>query len=411
MLPTINGKDILNCNENDFNIILDNTDYAESGYIDYKTNFSLLEYSKGDSNRNKALAEFRSDVCSFANADGGYLIYGIREDKGIAKEIIGIDILDDNTEKFQLERKNNLNTIMPKMPQILFNFVKLHNGKYLVVIFVKSDFYAPYIHIENEINYQIFKRVGNSKKSIGYTELKRMFNNSLSIENEILNYRQSRIHYFYNLSDTENNKYSQFLLLHIIPDTFMDSTHRKNLFVKYKKANTNFQQIFNSYGCSSWPIPNVDGLRFTSYHMYEECQLTNDCIAEAFEPLRDLINIGYRPDIYPNGFFAHVAVWENIDNCVRTYIEKMKTILDTQRIFVGISVIGCKDVVSEQAIGLSGNVLIDRNTIICHPIVVDNIHEDDAVELSMKMLQIEFLLSLGVKSNSTLKALIDEVYQ
>ncbi|HHT53507.1 MAG TPA: ATP-binding protein [Clostridiales bacterium] len=42
------------------------------------------------------MAEFWKDVCSFANTEGGYLIIGIREDKGKPQEIIGIDISNDD---------------------------------------------------------------------------------------------------------------------------------------------------------------------------------------------------------------------------------------------------------------------------------------------------------------------------
>lgn len=46
MLPTINGKSLLECSECDFEDIIDNPDYRENEYIDYKRNFSILEYSK-----------------------------------------------------------------------------------------------------------------------------------------------------------------------------------------------------------------------------------------------------------------------------------------------------------------------------------------------------------------------------
>ena len=45
---------------------------------------------KGDIAQKKS--EFRSDVCTYANTEGGYLIFGISDNNGCASEIYGIDI-------------------------------------------------------------------------------------------------------------------------------------------------------------------------------------------------------------------------------------------------------------------------------------------------------------------------------
>ena len=47
-------------------------------------------------------------MCAFANAEGGYLIIGISDDNGCASELCGIDIPDDDLDKFELDRRNDL---------------------------------------------------------------------------------------------------------------------------------------------------------------------------------------------------------------------------------------------------------------------------------------------------------------
>jgi hypothetical protein len=96
MLPIINGKQLFDCNEDDLSVLIDNPDYRENEYLDYKVNFSFLEYQRGNSQREKHIFEFRSDVCSFANANGGYLLYVISDQKGMASTIIDIEIPDGN---------------------------------------------------------------------------------------------------------------------------------------------------------------------------------------------------------------------------------------------------------------------------------------------------------------------------
>lgn len=121
-------------------------------------------------------------MCSFANSDGGYLVFGISDNSGCASELVGVEISDDNTDKFELDRRNNLSNIYPKTPHVDFHFVKLENGKYVVIIYIKRDGFAPYVYVEDENNYRIFKRTGNKKQTVTYSELKNMFNQSISLE-------------------------------------------------------------------------------------------------------------------------------------------------------------------------------------------------------------------------------------
>ena len=46
MLPTINGKPLSECSLEDFRETLDNPDFKESEYLDYKKTFSILDYDK-----------------------------------------------------------------------------------------------------------------------------------------------------------------------------------------------------------------------------------------------------------------------------------------------------------------------------------------------------------------------------
>ena len=164
MLPTINGKSFLEVTEDDLKVLVENADYRESDYIDYKRNFAFLEIAK--EKKQEKIAEFRSDVCAFANSEGGYLIFGVSDENGCASEIPGIDIPNDDTDRFELDRRNNLMPINPRPPYLKFHFVKLGNGKYVVIIYVKHDSFAPYTHVVDEKYYNVYKRSGNRKQII-----------------------------------------------------------------------------------------------------------------------------------------------------------------------------------------------------------------------------------------------------
>lgn len=407
MYPTINGKSFMDCTEEDLQVLLENPDYRENEYIDYKRNFSFLEMDKRNPKRLEHIAEFRSDVCAFANAGGGYLIFGISDENGMAKEIVGIDIDANNTDRFELDRKNNLSPILPKIPSIQFKFVPLINNRYVVILFVRRDAYTPYVHIEEEKNYKIYKRVGNGKTTMAYLELKNMFNQSLSIEEAVQEYRQKRIDFFRNQEDTEDCRYSKFLLLHIIPDTFVDSTYRKNLFVWTKQnPGHGFSRIFSEASCTEGIKPSVDGLRFLSYHNDAEGLLNNNGIAECYWVVSKYIRA---LDRFTDGYFPSQYFLEMIQGIVNEYIVRMRPILETKRLFIALSLVGCKGLVTEVGTWTSQQSSIDRNTIICNPITIEDIDDEDGVSKAMKWLQIEFALSLGISDNAKLQQLIKEV--
>src|SRR3972149_8731455 len=90
---------------------------AESRLIEYKRIEGKLDLSseRQESKPFSPKVEFLLDVCQFANAEGGDLIYGIEQDRnGAASKITGF--VEDNPD--QLERRINdiiLSGIKPRI--------------------------------------------------------------------------------------------------------------------------------------------------------------------------------------------------------------------------------------------------------------------------------------------------------
>lgn len=405
MLPKINGKDLLDCTEDDFCEIIDNLDYRENEYLDYKEMVHVLAIRRENKNAvANAKAEFRSDVCSFANANGGYIIYGIEEDsKSVPKEIKGIEIKNDDTDKFELDIKNWLQTIRPRIPNYKISFLKLKNGKYIVVLYIYHDFFAPYIHLEDNKNYRIYKRVGNSKVVVGYSELKNMFTTSLSLEKEVERFRRERIDNYKAQADYDNQQYSQFLMLHIIPDTFLDSNYNSPVYVLYRSEKLG-SGLFSEFGCNDQFFPTIEGMRFTSYSRNDVSLLYNNGIAECFYSISDDIYLSHN---YPKGFFRKDEYWGKIEKTILKYCESFNTTLLAKRLFICISIIGCKDVVTEDKAASSMKSVIDRDYLICVPNVITDFHSVESLNDDLKTAKLEYLLSLGIKHADEVKSAID----
>lgn len=405
MLPIVNSKSFLECDWNDIQTILDNTDFKESEYLDYKKSFELTEIPKTQKDAlDKAKAEFRKDVCAFANAQGGYLIYGIKEDgKAVPHELVGIEISDNNTEQFENIIKNTLQTVSPRIPHFELSFIP--NGEnYIVVLRIYHDFFAPYVFVENNQDYRVYKRVGNSVKVMTYVEMKTMFTQSVSLEKELELFRKERISYY-----QSNKSCEKFILFHIIPDTFNDSSYNQPVFVLEKKS-LSLSRMFLGCVRSSFCQPIVDGFRCNKAEDETECRLYNSGIAECFIPAIPLyMDIGEYTK-FPTGFFREEDLWDELEKLLRSYIEQMMPYLQTQRVFACCSVVGCKDVVTAVNAYHRQVGSIDRDSLICTPISFESMDKPDAVNQDVKRMRLEFLLSLGIRTPEKIDHLIKEVY-
>lgn len=408
MIPLVNGKSLMLCTEEDLQIIIGNEDYRENEYLDYKFSFSFLEPETNKDNREMKKREFRNDVCSFANTEGGYLLFGIGENNGCASSIEGVYIPEDNIDKFELNIRNAFNRIEPKSPSVSFHFIKLKNGKYVVILYVKHDGFAPYIHIEDEKNYKIYKRYGNEKRIMTYNELKLMFNQSLSLEQAIRNYTEKRISDYKSLKDSFGKS---FAYVSIIPETFMDSSYKQNVYALTQTGKVKLSGMFSSIGCDDSMIPCVDGIRFVPYSEQRghcEAYVKNNGITEFCIFLDEHIYRG-KPDKYPDGFLPWEWLYERIKFVYYNYITTQIFKEFGERKYFCLSIIGCKNVKTDDTELWNDNTgKIDRDEIVCDPIIITTSETDN--EKVVKQVYLQLLLSIGVKNDNILKNLLKELY-
>ena len=405
MLPLINGKSWLECTEEDLRTIIDCPEYAENDYLDYKKYFKPLLLSKEKTQaKQDAIAEFRSDVCAFANSNGGYLIFGIGEKDGIPHEICGIEI--ESKDKFELDIKNLLNQIKPRLPNIALNCISLENGKVVVALFVRHDSFAPYIHLENGNNYRIYKRTTNSNMTMSYSEIRNMFSQSIVLEKEIEQFRNERINFFRSQAEEPNSKCAQFMLLHIIPETFLDKNYDQPLFVLERKGQQ-FRTVFQSFECYDCSVPMIEGLRYPGYKGEAECRLLNNGVAEFFSSVASHF---HNTSEYPSKiFFAWEAAWQRVERSIREYVDKIYHLFPSQRLFVGFSLIGCKGISSENNYFYDQAGIIDRNRLVMNTMAID-MENNSLLDSYLKRMKLDYMLSLGISLKNEVAMLIKEVY-
>ena len=100
----------------------------------------------------------------------------------------------------------------------------------------------------------------------------------------------------------------------------------------------------------------------------------------------------YIGEVRERPFFYSTDAWKYIDNVSQGYQVIMPEFFGNQRYFGCVSIIGCKDVTSEGSDLPRFESVIDRNQIVCEPIVFTKIEEKDAFYLDLKRLHLEYLL-------------------
>ncbi len=105
---------------------------VESTRFDYKREL-------GDIRNERNKISFLRDITSFANTDGGDLIFGIDEQDGI----VGIDETEVDARLLQIESIIRDNTD-PPIPGVQIQFVPASNSKYLLVIRIPKSYIRPH---------------------------------------------------------------------------------------------------------------------------------------------------------------------------------------------------------------------------------------------------------------------------
>jgi len=168
--------------ENDLQALVDNQ-VPESKTIDYKESLPI----NSDSDKK----EFLADVSSFANAAGGYLIYGMRENNGIASELCGLGSIDADAEIRRLENIIR-DGIKPRIPSVLMWAIPLRTLRTAIIIRIPKSWASPHmVAFKNDSKF--YSRNSAGKYQLDVSELRTAFILSETTTERIRNFRIERL--------------------------------------------------------------------------------------------------------------------------------------------------------------------------------------------------------------------------
>ncbi|MBI2852984.1 MAG: ATP-binding protein [Chloroflexi bacterium] len=175
-------QDIDKIAEQDLQALIDNS-VPEGKTVEYKR--SLPNNSDADKK------EFLADVSSFANASGGYLIYGMNAENGTPKLLEGLSGADADGEILRLESMIR-SGIEPRISGVSLKSVPLTNSKIIVLVRVAKSWNSPH-RVTYGSHDKFYSRGSNGKYALDVGELRVAFNLSETITDRIRNFRIDRI--------------------------------------------------------------------------------------------------------------------------------------------------------------------------------------------------------------------------
>jgi hypothetical protein len=161
---------------------------VESGLTERRT----VEYKRelpglGDDARR----EFLAQVTSFANSGGGDLLYGIRAEAGVPKEIVPITLEPDAT-RLQWESVIR-DGVQPRIPGVRVREIPVGKG-YVLLFRIPRSWSAPHaVVLKGRGSFRFHARTSAGKYDLDITELRDAFLASSALGDRIRNFRTERL--------------------------------------------------------------------------------------------------------------------------------------------------------------------------------------------------------------------------
>ena len=353
--------------EDDLQELKDN-EVSEGKTIEYKL--------KLPNNTHEDKREFLADVSSFANASGGHILYGIKEESGIPVDICGLVIENVDEAKQRLENLLR-DCIKPRIPGFSIRGIELSNSRVVIIIRIQRSWNQPHV-VEFRGHWRFYSRNSAGKYPLDVSEVRSAFALSESIAEKIRNFRTERLGKIVAGETPVTLEGSAKIVLHIVPMGAFDTPIKYDLsFLK--------QQIehLQPIGSSGWTHRyNFDGfLTYDSVNRGILClsylQIFRNGIIEAVESY--LLNS--ENSVYKNYIPSSYENYEKILlDVMPRYFSVQKQIGIVPPIFIMLSILNIKGFKIYTDFSKYGNPgkEIDRNDLIIPEIMIEDYDCDPA---------------------------------
>jgi hypothetical protein len=280
--------------------------------------------------------EFMSDVTALANSDGGDLVIGLRAEKGVAKELVGLRNFVPDDRIGQLENLLR-DFVQPRLMGLQVVASKLDNGNHVLIIRIGRSFAAPHM-VRHQGVTRFCGRNSNGKYDLDVQELRSAFLASETMSDKLRNFRLDRINKLISSSGPIRMSSPHMMVLHLLPLVSVRSDFRLGISDFSKFHGHNMPRPMRVQGYS--PTHNIDGFFVASSWkdaaLDSYVQVYRNGFIESVES--ELLNFSN-----PGETKALVSGWEDcILRVLPCYMDALKTLGITPPYVASISLLGVR---------------------------------------------------------------------
>jgi hypothetical protein len=135
--------------------------------------------------------EFLADVCSFANAGGGDLLYGVEDVGGVAVSVPGVSIVDPDAEVLRLDSiiRSGLD---PRLMGYRIRTVSLSGSAHVLIVRVPRSFGRPHA-VDYKGRFRFYSRGSAGKFEMDVAEVRSSMIGSESLAERVRSFRAERL--------------------------------------------------------------------------------------------------------------------------------------------------------------------------------------------------------------------------
>lgn len=223
----------------------------EGQHLDYKQQLPAARDAR-------AAEEFRLDVASFANADGGYLIHGVAEQERRPTALIGVPLLDIEAEIRRLHTLLQAD-LEPRVPGITIGAIPLSTGTHCIVVHIPRSWQRPHWVRGHQLRewVRFVARHDADKLTLDYRQVQRLTLGTAAAVERVQQFRAERLGRIFTGDTPVALSPHPKVVLHLVPYDAFDSAGRLSASTL---AADEYRDVLVPPGAQSWSRRvNFDG--------------------------------------------------------------------------------------------------------------------------------------------------------
>ena len=175
------GKTLGQIDQNDLLQLIED-EMSESKTLDFKRELHL------DSSEQKK--EFLKDLSAFANASGGFIIYGMDEDEGRASELVGLVVEDIDKQILRMDSIAQ-SGIDPRI-SVEFKPINLESDRFAIIASIPKSWTSPHA-VDHGKHWRFYSRNSAGNYPLDVDEVRNIIIASETLRERIRNFKAERL--------------------------------------------------------------------------------------------------------------------------------------------------------------------------------------------------------------------------